>query len=572
MARRYVGALDQGTTSTRFIIFDKAGSPVATAQREHAQHFPAAALVEHDVEEIWERVQQVIGEALTAADLGPSDLAAIGITNQRETVVVWNKLTGRAYYNALVWQDQRGAPACAALAARLGGVDALASRTGLPIVPYFSASKLSWLLKNAPGARAAVDAGEALAGTIDSFLVWRLTAGAQHVTDVSNASRTMLVDLKSPSVWDPYLTGLWDIPPSCLPAIAPSSHVYGYCAPDSVLPGVPIAGILGDQQAALFGQACFSPGDAKNTYGTGCFCLMNTGNVPVHSSHGLITTVAYQIGNAPPVYALEGSVAVAGAVVTWLRDALGVIASSSDCEALAGSVPDAGGLVFVPAFNGLFAPHWRSDARGILAGLSGSTTAAHITRAALEAIAHQSRELLQAMEADGAAAGLGAAGSKPDLRVDGGATANGLLMQFQADVLGHRVVRPVVAETTALGAAYAAGLAVKFWASTEELAVQWAVGATWCPSMPSAAVEASVRDWDRAVSRTLGWADASRDAHNKTAAAEEKKAATPASAPALAVAARLARPDGPTAVVAVLAIGLGFALGLRLGQFVPRHG
>ena len=452
-------------------------------------------------------------------------MAAVGITNQRETLVVWERATGRPVHRALVWQDQRGAALCARLAAEAGGAgglgaDRFRAKTGLPLVPYFSASKLAWLLdEGVPGLRARAERGEVLFGTVDTFLLWRMTGGRVHATDVTNASRTLLFNIHT-LAWDEELLAAFGVPAAMLPQVRPSSHVFGACgaqgagaepdldtacAPLAALEGVPVGGILGDQQAALFGQACFAPGDAKNTFGTGCFLLMNTGAEAVASRSGLLTTVAYQLeGQRGATYALEGSVAVGGSLVSWLRDNLGLIGSAAESEALAASVPDSAGCVFVPAFNGLFAPHWRSDARGVITGVSGHTRRAHVVRAALESVAFQSLELVRAMDADRAGGGGGSTGgARQALRVDGGMVANSLLMQFQADVAGRAVVRPVVTETTALGAAYAAGLAVGFWRDLAELKAQWRADRTWQPQMPREEASRRVAAWDRAVQKSL---------------------------------------------------------------------
>ena len=516
---RAVLAIDQGTTSTRALIFDAAGHELGRTSVEHAQHFPAAGLVEHDPEEIWAAVCACVVGALAAAAMTPGDVASVGITNQRETIMVWDARSGRPLHRALVWQDQRGAPLCAALAAaHPAGVDRLRAMTGLPLVPYFSATKLAWLLGHVPGLRAAAEAGEALAGTIDSWLLWKLTGGAVHATDVTNASRTLLCDIhaRPMAAWDAVLCALFGVPLRMLPTIRPSVGVFGVCAPGSPLPGVPIGGVLGDQQAALFGQACFAPGEAKNTYGTGCFLLMNTGTTAVASRHGLLTTIAYQVAaDAPPVYALEGSVAIAGAVVSWLRDGLHLIPGAHAVEALARSADDApaGDLILVPAFNGLFAPYWRADARGVLVGISAITGPAHIARAALESVALQSKDLLDAMGREALARGILTAAQwrAAALRVDGGMTANALLMQAQADFCRKDVVRPVVAETTALGAAYAAGLAVGIWASLDELRSQWREAQRWRPAMPARRALTHVRRWHDALARTVNWADAASD-------------------------------------------------------------
>ena len=489
---RYIGALDQGTTSTRFAVFDRAGAIVASAQREHRQIYPRPGWVEHDPAEIWETAQAVIVEALADGGLAPRDLAALGVANQRETTLLWERATGRPVHNALVWQDTR-TDGLAAELAREGGADRFRDATGLPLASYFSALKLRWLLDSVPGARARAEAGDLLFGTVDTWLLWNL-AGL-HVTDVTNASRTQLMNLRS-LAWDEALLGAFGVPRAALPSIVPSSGVLG--AARGLLAGVPVAGVLGDQQAALFGQACFDPGEAKGTYGTGCFLLVNTGEAPVASRHGLLTTLAYQRAGEAPRYALEGSIAVTGALVQWLRDNLGLIRASAEVEALARSVPDNGGVYFVPAFSGLYAPHWRADARGIIAGLTGYARAPHIARAALEATAFQVMDVVRAMEEDTGAA-LRA------LRADGGMTTNGLLMQFQADMLGVSVVRPRVIETTALGAAYAAGLAVGYWRGLDEVREHWDTARTWTPSMDAARREALTRSWRRAVTRSFGW-------------------------------------------------------------------
>ena len=489
-----VGALDQGTTSTRFMVFDRRGSVVAQAQREHRQIFPKPGWVEHDPAEIVHRTKQVISEALDAAGLSGRDLAAVGITNQRETAVVWDRSTGEAVANAIVWQDTRTDQLCASLAGD-AGPDRFRRKTGLPIATYFAGPKVRWLLDSQDGMQARAESGELAFGTVDSWIVWHLTGGAEHLTDATNASRTLLMDLETLD-WDAELCDQVGVPSAMLPRIGPS--VGPIAEATGPLAGVPIAGILGDQQAALFGQACFGAGDAKNTYGTGCFLLMNTGTEIVHSTNGLLTTVGYRIGDQAPVYALEGSIAVAGALVQWLRDNLGLIGESSEIEALAASVDDNGDVYFVPAFSGLFAPHWRSDARGVVAGLTRYATKAHIARAALEATAFQTREVLDAMAADSGAA-------LRELRVDGGMVVNGLLMQFQADILHARVVRPAVAETTALGAAYAAGLATGVWSSLEELAANWSAGGAWTPRMDPDERSRLCRRWRSAVERTLDW-------------------------------------------------------------------
>src|SRR5829696_1602531 len=493
----YVGAIDQGTTSSRFIVFDKAGAIASLAQREHAQIYPKPGWVEHDPLEIWQNTQGVIAEALAKGGLRPSELAAVGITNQRETAVLWDRRSGKPLHNALVWQDTRVDGLVAELA-REGGKDRLRTKTGLPLASYFSGLKLKWLLDTVPEARAKAERGDALFGTIDSWLVWSLTGGPDsglHITDVTNASRTQLMDLAALD-WDEEILALFDIPRACLPRINSSSEVYGIAR--KPLAGVPIAGILGDQQAALVGQACFQPGEAKNTYGTGCFMLMNTGETPYPSTCGLLTTVGYRFGKGPAVYALEGSIAIAGALVQWLRDSLGVIQASNDVEALARTVPDNGGVTIVPAFSGLFAPHWNSGARGLIGGLTRFANKGHIARAALEATAYQTREVLNAMTRDTGIA-------VKELRTDGGMVVNELLMQFQADILDVSVVRPKVFETTALGAAYAAGLATGVWTGTEELVRNWAAERRWHPVMEDDERQRLAREWSKAVERSLDW-------------------------------------------------------------------
>ena len=496
----YVAALDQGTTSTRFIIFDHNGKVVGADQKEHAQIYPRPGWVEHDPLEIWVRSQEVILGALEQSGLDPADLAAIGVTNQRETTVVWEKATGSPICNAIVWQDTRTADICNDLAQGDGGQDRLRSRTGLPLATYFSGPKLRWILDNVEGARDRAERGELLFGNIDTWLIWNLTGGPHggvHITDVSNASRTMLMNLETLD-WDSEIFDLLDIPPAILPVIRPSSEVYGTAT--GALGGIPVSGDLGDQQAALFGQTCFSPGEAKNTYGTGCFMLLNTGTRAVPSQSGLLTTVGYKIGDQPAVYCLEGSIAIAGALVQWLRDNLGLIENSADVEALARSVEDNGGVYFVPAFSGLFAPYWRSDARGAILGLTRYANKGHLARAALEATAYQTREVLDAMNMD---SGVDLAA----LKVDGGMVHNELLMQFQADILGVPVIRPTVAETTSLGAAYAAGLAVGFWEKMEDLRANWGKDKEWQPMMPAAEREKLYNGWRKAVTRTLNWVE-----------------------------------------------------------------
>jgi glycerol kinase len=497
---RYVGAIDQGTTSTRFMVFGRQGEILSSAQLEHRQIFARPGWVEHDALEIWANTGKVIEAALAQAGLGAKDLVAVGITNQRETTVLWDRRSGNPLYNAIVWQDTRVAANVAAME-RHGGQDRFRGKTGLPLATYFSALKLRWLLDEVVRARELAEAGDALFGTIDSWLLWNLTGGAQggvHVTDVTNASRTQLMNLATLD-WDGELLRAFDIPPACLPRIASSSEVYAQ-ARLPALAGVPIAGDLGDQQAALVGQTCLRRGDAKNTYGTGCFLLMNTGEQPVPSKAGLITTVAYRFGREKPCYALEGSIAVAGALVQWLRDRLGLIESSAQIEALAREVEDNGDVYFVPAFSGLFAPHWQASARGVIAGLTGYASRAHLARAVLEATAYQTRDVLAAMEQDSGAA-------LTELRVDGGMVANELLMQFQADILDVGVVRPRVTETTALGAAYAAGLAVGFWGGTEDLRANWAIDRAWTPQMARDRREYYYKCWKKAVTRSFGWVD-----------------------------------------------------------------
>jgi glycerol kinase len=502
--RSLVAAIDQGTTSSRCILFDRTGLPVASHQLEHAQITPRPGWVEHDADEIVERVRTCIRVALRDIGADPSALAAVGISNQRETTVVWDRRTGRPVHHAIVWQDTRTADAGARLAAGdPAGADRFRALTGLPISTYSSALKLAWILdEGGRDRRDAAEAGDLLFGTIDTWLIWHLTggvAGGIHVTDVTNASRTMLMGLES-LAWEPSLLDAVGVPAAMLPEIRSSSEVYGHGVGD--LAGVPIAGDLGDQQAALFGQACFEAGQIKCTYGTGCFMLMHTGERPVHSRHGLITTVAARLGDAPATYALEGSVAVAGSLIQWLRDDLGIITDASEVEALARSVPDSGDVVFVPAFSGLFAPHWRSDARGVIAGLTRFATRAHIARAALEATAYQVHDLGDAMVAD-----LGEA-LPAELRVDGGMTRNQLLMQFQADILGRPVVAPPIAETSALGAAYAAGLAVGFWSGLDELRAMDRAAHRWEPAMDEATRAAGIARWHKGVERSLGWVDA----------------------------------------------------------------
>lgn len=496
----YIGAIDQGTTSSRFIVFDRTGRIVSVAQKEHEQIFPKPGWVEHDPAEIWRRLEEVIEEAMTAKGLKPSDLAAIGITNQRETTVVWNKKTGVAVYNAIVWQDTRVGDTVAEFTAK-GGQDRYRAKTGLPLATYFSGLKISWILNNVEGARAAAEAGDLLFGNIDTFVIWNLTGGVNggvHVTDVTNASRTQLMDLVSLQ-WDDQILADFGIPKKMLPKIRSSSEVYGK-AVFGPIKDVAIAGDLGDQQAALFGQACFKPGEAKNTYGTGCFMLMNTGEKIVPSKCGLLTTLGYKIDGKPAVYALEGSIAITGALVQWLRDNLNIIEKSTDIEALARTVNDNGGVYFVPAFSGLYAPYWKDSARGVIAGLTRFVNKGHIARAVLEATAFQVREVLDAMEID---SGIELA----NLRTDGGMVVNHLLMQFQSNILNKPVVRPVVQETTALGAAYAAGLAVGFFKDTDELVANWAEDHRWKPSMEKEKRDSLYHFWKKAVTRTFDWTE-----------------------------------------------------------------
>jgi len=498
--KSYLGAIDQGTTSTRFIVFDKSGRVVSVAQKEHEQIFPQPGWVEHNPDEIWERTQEVVRAALANGGLGAKDLAAIGITNQRETTVVWEKATGKHVTNAIVWQDTRVGPDVAQFAAQ-GGQDRFRAKTGLPLSTYFSGLKLRWILKNAPKAAERAKAGELLFGNIDTFLLWNLTGGANggvHATDVTNASRTQLLNLKTLD-WDDELLHAFEIPRSMLPQVRSSSEVYGEVVTGPAK-GVPIAGILGDQQAALVGQACFRPGEVKNTYGTGCFLLMNTGEQAVSSQFGLLTTVAYKFGNVAARYALEGSVAITGALVQWLRDNLGLIQKSFDVESLAKTVADNGGVYFVPAFSGLYAPYWKESARGVIAGLTRYANKGHLARAVLEATAYQTRDVVEAMEKD-------AKISLSCLRVDGGMVANETLMQFQSDILCRDVVRPMVAETTALGASYAAGLAVGFYKNTDELQANWEADRTWKPILGVQEREKLYRGWKKAVTRSFDWVE-----------------------------------------------------------------
>lgn len=495
---RYIGAIDQGTTSSRFIVFDKHGAIVSQAQKEHRQIYPRPGWVEHDPLEILANTNEVIGAALAHANLNAADLAGVGITNQRETTILWDKATGQPLCNALVWMDTR-TDQLVHNYTRDGGQDRFRKKTGLPLATYFSALKLLWILENISGAREKADCGEALFGTVDSWLAWNLTGGPHggvHITDVTNASRTMLMDLDT-CKWDNEMLAEFDIPPACLPRIVPSSSIYGEIM-TAPLRGVQLAGILGDQQAALVGQTCFAPGEAKNTYGTGSFLLMNTGTKPTYSHAGLLTTLAYQFGDEEPHYALEGAIAITGALVQWLRDNLKFFDSADEIEPLAASVEDNGDVYIVPAFSGLYAPYWRDDARGVIAGLTRYATRAHITRAALESTAYQVRDVVEAMQAD---SGIKLA----RLKTDGGMVVNELLMQFQSDILDVPVVRPKVRETTALGTAYAAGLAVGYWHSLEDLRENWGVDKTWEPHMTGEMRVHHYNSWKKAVERSFGW-------------------------------------------------------------------
>jgi glycerol kinase len=481
------------------MIFDHAGRVVGVDQKEHEQIYPKPGWVEHNPIEIWDRCKDVIAGALAKANLTASDLAAVGVTNQRETTVVWDKNTGEPVYNAIVWQDTRTDTICNKLA-KEGGQNRFRRKVGLPLATYFSGPKIKWILDNVPGAKAKAKTGELLFGNIDTWVIWNLTGGPNggvHVTDVSNASRTMLMNLNTLD-WDPEILKIMGVPRAMLPKVVPSSAIYGEAV--GSLKGVPVSGDLGDQQAALFGQTCFSPGEAKNTYGTGCFMLLNTGTKPVQSKNGLLTTLGYKIGDHPAVYCLEGSIAITGALVQWLRDNLGLIAKSADVEALAKTVEDNGGIYFVPAFSGLFAPYWKSDARGAIVGMTRYVNKGHIARAALEATAFQTREVLDAMNAD--------SGVKlKALKVDGGMVFNDTLMQFQSDVLGVPVIRPTVAETTALGAAYAAGLAVGYWKAVEDLRANWGKDHEWTPQMAAKQRDGLYKGWKKAVTRTFSWVE-----------------------------------------------------------------
>ena len=497
----YIGALDQGTSSTRFIVFDSNGSIVGQHQLEHRQILPQSGWVEHDASEIWQRTEEVIKGALAAAKISGSDLSAIGITNQRETTVVWDRTTGKPLANAIVWQDTRTASFLEALSEK--SKSAITYKSGLAIAPYFAGSKMHWLLNNVPAVKDAISSGRALIGTIDSWLVWNLSGGVAsgaHITDVTNASRTLLMNLETLD-WDDELLAIFGIPRSILPTIASSSEIYGKTSPTGALgASVPIAGILGDQQAAMVGQACFSRGESKTTYGTGNFALLNTGEEIVRSKNGLLTTVCFKFGSDKARYALEGSVAVTGSAIQWLRDQLGIINSAPEVETLAASVPDTGGVYFVPAFSGLFAPYWRNDARGVIVGMTRATTKAHIARAALEAICYQTKEVLDAMSADSGA-------TLAEMRVDGGITANALCMQMQADVMQVDVVRPKIIETTALGAAYAAGLAVGFFDNIDQVRAKWREDRRWKADSSSTLATSGYKQWKKAIDRTLNWVD-----------------------------------------------------------------
>jgi glycerol kinase len=498
---KYAAAIDQGTTSTRCMVFDHAGRVVSVAQKEHEQIYPKPGWVEHDAEEIWERTQEVVEEAVREAGASGDDIAGVGITNQRETTVVWDRNTGEPVHNAIVWQDTRTDRIVDELS-RDGGQDRFRERVGLPLATYFSGPKARWMLESVEGLAGRADGGDLMFGNIDTWLIWKLTGGTDggiHVTDVSNASRTMLMDLVDQS-WDEEIAGTIGVPVSMLPEIRASSEVYGEVRSGGALQGVPIAGDLGDQQAATFGQTCFSVGEAKNTYGTGNFLLLNTGTEPVQSKSGLITTAGYKIGEEPTVFCLEGSIAITGALVQWLRDNLKMIKAAPEVEELAQTVEDNGGCYIVPAFSGLFAPYWKSNARGVVAGLTRYVNAGHIARATLEATAYQSREVVEAMNQDSGV-------DLESLKVDGGMVANDLLMQFQADLLGVPVIRPVVAETTALGAAYAAGLATGFWGEVEDLRENWQEDKRWEPSMDSSQRDEYYKYWKKAVTRTFDWFD-----------------------------------------------------------------
>ena len=501
MTEKFVLAIDQGTTSSRAIVFNHSGQIVGVGQQEFEQIFPNPGWVEHNPIEIWDSVRTVVADALVAAGINKDDLISVGITNQRETAVVWDKNTGEPVYNAIVWQDTRTAPIVRELAGD-EGVEKYKDRVGLPLATYFSGTKIKWILDNVEGARARAEAGDLLFGTTDSWVLWNLTGGIEggvHKTDVTNASRTLLMNLKTLE-WEPDICADFGIPMSMLPQICTSSEVYGHGREHGLLTGIPISGILGDQQAATFGQACFEIGMAKNTYGTGCFMLMNTGEEVVFSQNGLLTTLCYKIGDQKAVYALEGSIAVAGSLIQWLRDNLKIIGSAPEVEDMALTVEDNGGVYFVPAFSGLFAPYWRDDARGAIVGMTRYNTQGHLARAALEATAFQTREVLDAMDADAGVA-------LKELRVDGGMIANNTLMQFQADVLGVDVVAPVVAETTALGAAYAAGIAVGFWEGEADVIANWQEAKRWTPNMDEKEVQRTYRLWKKAVTKSMDWVD-----------------------------------------------------------------
>lgn len=499
---KFIAAIDQGTTSTRCMLFNHDGNVVLSAQREHQQIYPLPGWVEHDPLEIWQRTQEVINVVLNEGNIKSGEIQAIGVTNQRETTIVWDRNTGKPFYNAIVWQDTRTKQICDELAYD-GGQDRFRAKVGLPLTTYFSAPKIKWMLDNIPELRTSAENGDALFGNIDSWIIWWLTGGPHqgvHITDVSNASRTMLMNLVNLE-WDDEILNTFKIPKKMLPRIVPSSdsHFFGITSKEGPFKDIiPICGDLGDQQAALVGQTCFNPGEAKNTYGTGCFMLLNTGTKVIQSNKGLLTTLCYKMGESPTIYALEGSIAITGALVQWMRDNLGLITKSSEIEALAASVEDNGGIYFVPAFSGLFAPYWRSDARGVIVGITRFITKGHIARAALEATAYQTREVLDAMEED--------SGVKlRNIKVDGGMVYNHLLMQFQADILGVPVVRPKISETTALGAAYAAGLAVGFWENLDNLRDNWQISYTWKPQMKSSQREELYKGWLKAVERTFNW-------------------------------------------------------------------
>jgi glycerol kinase len=497
---KYAAAIDQGTTSTRFMIFDHGGNVVAVDQKEHEQIYPQPGWVEHDPIEIWKRTQEVVKGAMLKGDVSAEDIVAVGVTNQRETTIVWEKATGKPVYNAVVWQDTRTDKICNDLA-KDGGQDRFRPKVGLPLATYFSGPKIKWILDNVPNARKRAENGELLFGNIDTWVIWNLTGGPDggaHVTDVTNASRTMLMNLETLD-WDPEILRLMDVPRAVLPEIRASSDVYGEVASGD-LKGIPVAGDLGDQQAALFGQACYDAGEAKNTYGTGCFMLLNTGHNAIQSKHGLLTTLGYKIGDQKAVYALEGSIAITGALVQWLRDNLEMFAKSSEVEELAQTVEDNGGIYFVPAFSGLFAPYWKSDARGVIVGLTRYINRGHIARAALEATAYQTREVLDAMNKDSGV-------DLTALKVDGGMVYNEMLMQFQADILGVPVIRPQVAETTSLGAAYAAGLALGFWEKVEDLRANWNQDKSWRPRISEGEREKLFSQWKKAVTRTFDWVE-----------------------------------------------------------------